>query len=267
MKRKKVLNIESCLTYTPVPKNNIVSFPSPVPSVPSAPKKNRNLNTDRLTKTKPIKDINQLDAVKEQLLYHFPKYGIRNYIIFCLGIHIGIRAGDLLTLRLKDIYDFKTRTVNTTFILKEEKTGKTNSVSLAPEVVEMISQYIQDLPDQSPDAPLFPSRKKQPKTTARSQKLLERGRDATGCLDVSSYGRILREIGNIVGIPHLCTHSMRKTYGYHFLTTWKNELIHGEIPASLYLQHHYNHCSMHETFSYIDISTDIDEAVARKQIF
>lgn len=256
---KGVLHIE---LHAIPPKNNILHL---VP--PSTPRQSRNLNTDRLTTTDPIKDPAQLEAIKEQLLYRFPKYGIRNYIIFCLGIHIGIRAGDLLTLRLKDIFNFNTRHVNPTFILKEEKTGKTNSLALGSEVVNILEDYISTLPDQSPNAPLFPSRKKQPKITAHSQKLASRGRDDTGCLDVSSYGRILREIGNALNIPHICTHSMRKTYGWHFITSWGNELINGQIPAITYLQNHFNHSSLTTTFKYIKMDEEINKAVAERQIF
>lgn len=216
--------------------------------------------------TTPVKTEEDLAAIKQQLLYHFPKYGIRNYLIFCLGIHIGIRAGDLLTIRLRDIFDFTTTSVKTSFLIVEEKTNKINELYLAQDLIDDLNSYILTLPTLDPDQPLFPSRKQQPKRSDRSINRLKNGRDDTGCLDVSSYGRILREIGKSCGITHLCTHSMRKTYGYSIVTSWGDKLIGGQFRPIDYVQHRFNHSKQTLTLGYIDIGSDIHKMVAEHQV-
>ena len=215
----------------------------------------------KLKTTIAVKKEDDLDAIKQELLYHFPKYGIRNFLIFWLGCHIGIRAGDLLTLRLRDIWDTNTHKVRNIFYIMEEKTDKIKEIRIRNEVLEAFNDYIPTLSDQSPDAPLFPSRKKAAKI---SKKSMNRDKDDTGCLTTDSYGAILREVGKALGIPHLCTHSMRKTYGYTLYTSYakNNQLVNGQYRPADFVQHEFGHKDLNITLKYIDIAGDAREEAA-----
>ena len=57
----------------------------------------------------PIRNVKDINKIKQYLL---GKKNKRDYCIFVVGINVGLRAGDLLSLKISDVTDGKTGNVN-----------------------------------------------------------------------------------------------------------------------------------------------------------
>lgn len=204
---------------------------------------------------RPVKDRETLEEIK-QLLMESGKYGYRNYAIFLLGINCGLRCGDVLQIRLKDIWDEEKQEVTGLTVL-EEKTRKTRkNIQFSEKIKEGLKGYILTLKDRDPESPLFPSRKKVKKK--------EQGvKDNTGCLTTDSYNDILKEIRKKIGMEHLSTHSMRKTFGYNVYKRNAGKLIAGEYMAIDIVQQMLNHSSPAVTLRYIGIEEEVQNEIYR----
>lgn len=53
----------------------------------------------------PIRNVKDINKIKQYLL---GKKNKRDYCIFVVGINVGLRAGDLLSLKISDVTDGKT---------------------------------------------------------------------------------------------------------------------------------------------------------------
>ncbi|HNW83842.1 MAG TPA: site-specific integrase [bacterium] len=171
----------------------------------------------------PIRDPDKIEAMKAVLR----KQSLRNYFLFVAGINIGIRIGDLLKLTVKDMS-------GSHIIINEQKTGKEKRFKINASLQQEVAEYIQGM---AADDYLFPSR--------------QGGRNVP--LSRISAWRIINEAAAVVGIPHIGTHTLRKTFGYHFYQKTKDIAL---------LQHIFNHSSPSVTLRYIGINQDIlDNAV------
>jgi integrase len=172
----------------------------------------------------PIRDIKDIENMKRVL----KKSGQRDYMLFLTGINTGLRISDILKLRVSDVKG------KSHISIKEKKTGKNKRLLLnAPFKVEL-DEYIADMKD---DEPLFKSQKgdNKPIGVVRAWGLLK---DAAEKCD-------LEEIG---------THTLRKTFGYHFYQQYKDVAL---------LQDIFNHSSPSVTLRYIGINADIvDTAIS-----
>ena len=162
----------------------------------------------------PIRDAKKV----EDISIHLRKGCERNYIMFTLGIYSGLRISDILKLRVKDVK-------NKEYInLREKKTGKQRIFSLNPFVRKEINNFCEE---KEMNEYLIKSR--QNKNTHLSRQM--------------AY-KIIREAGESQGIGNLGTHSMRKTFGYHFYKQYKDVVT---------LQKIFNHTDPSVTLHYIGI--------------
>ncbi|MED2940678.1 site-specific integrase [Cytobacillus horneckiae] len=170
----------------------------------------------------PIRDLEKITAMKQVLMnQHY-----RNYFLFVLGINTGLRISDLLTLRVGDVRD------RSHIIINEQKTGKLKRFKINQELQHHISDFTI-----SKDAAeyLFKSR---------------RGNDRIHRVQA---WKILNAAAGEVGLNEIGTHTLRKTFGYHFYQKYKDVAV---------LQQIFNHSSPAVTMRYIGINQDImDEAV------
>ena len=182
--------------------NNIIPFPGTSLTSPV-----------RRQTTSPIKDKDLLEAVKEQLLYSSKKYGLRNYMIFLFAIHTALRMGDVLTVRLQDIWDEQTLSIKPSCPILESKTNKIADLDFSDTLRKELKDYILTLPNRTPYTPLFPSQKTKSKSIPKNNKGIPTppDKDNTGCLDRKSMWRILHQIGETLDIEHLACHTCRKT--------------------------------------------------------
>ena len=175
----------------------------------------------------PIRDKEKIEQMKTEL----QKNGTRDYLIFCLGINTGLRISDIIKLKVKDILN-QDRTIKTHIDIIEEKTSKKKRFKINNSLVEDLKNYIGNM---NFEEYIFKSRKGINKPISR----------------VQAY-RILNNAGQNVGLDETGTHTLRKTFGYHFYNQTKDVAL---------LQELFNHSSPSITLRYIGINQDkIDQA-------
>lgn len=166
----------------------------------------------------PIRDKKKIKLVKTILKQN----SMRNYLLFLVGINSGLRISDILKLKVSDV-------MNKRYIeLKEQKTGKYKKIPITDSFNEPLKEYIIG---KNPQDYLFLSQ--------RGKKAITR---------VQAY-RIISEACLLAGITtKIGTHTMRKTFGYHFYQEKKDVAL---------LQNILNHSSPEVTLRYIGINQDI----------
>jgi len=175
----------------------------------------------------PIKNIKDIRRIKQYLL---GKRNKRDFLMFALGINIGLRVGDLLALRIEDVLEPETMTVARSVRIREQKTGKLREFELNTAAREAITLYMDSNTNWNKENYLFQSRKGAgPITTRAAHKIIK---------------STLRELG-IKG--NYGTHSLRKTFGYHrYANNVKLET----------LQKLFNHSSPATTLLYLGITRE-----------
>lgn len=166
----------------------------------------------------PIRDLKKLECMRSWLLKHGH---YRDYLLFVLGTNTGLRVSDLLNLRVGDVKEGYIR-------LREKKTRKARKHTLSPQLAEMIREYIHGKAD---NEYLFPSLRSPDRPLDRHQ----------------AY-RIINKAARACGVTErIGTHTLRKTFGYHFYKRY------GDVAL---LQEIFNHSSPSTTLRYIGINQD-----------
>jgi integrase len=170
----------------------------------------------------PIRDKEKIAAMKAELL----KTGRRNWFLFVFGINTGLRISDILKLKVKDVKG------KSHLMIYEQKTGKYKRFKINRELQQHILSYTANMDDEEY---LFKS--------LRSPFPIKR---------IQAY-KILNRAAKKIGISEIGTHTLRKTFGYHFYQRTKDVAL---------LQEIFNHSSPSITLRYIGINQDlIDKAV------
>jgi integrase len=133
-----------------------------------------------------ITDRKELDKVRNYL----KGKNYRDYLIFEIGIHTGMRASDLLKLRVKDVLDKE-------ILIKESKTGKKRDILFQDHIVKKVRGYAEDNFLHKNDY-IFLSKKvkKKPLTTGHARNIIK---DACEKCNISGkFGM----------------HTLRKVFGY-----------------------------------------------------
>lgn len=192
---------------------------------------NNNAVRVKADEVEPIKGINDIMKVKQYLI---GKENKRDYMLFVVGINVGLRAGDLLRLKIKDVLIDDTIVDKVT--VYEEKTDKKREFELNASSKGAIRLYLDTLKDVDYESYLFKSRK------------------GSGALTVESAHKIikttLREL-NIKG--NYGTHSLRKTFAYHI---YINNIRTSPTIINT-LQKMLNHSSASVTLRYIGITKEV----------
>lgn len=171
----------------------------------------------------PIRNKQKVKDIQEYL----KRENERNYIMFITGIYTGLRISDILKLKVKDT---KNKNVIT---LREKKTGKQRIIEINKFLKNEYKWYCEGKPD---DEYLIKSRETENKPLSRDM----------------AY-KIIRNIGKRFNIDNLGTHTLRKTFGYHYYQQTKDVVV---------LQQLFNHSSPSVTLRYIGIKQDsLNEAL------
>ena len=142
----------------------------------------------------------------------------RDVFLFLLGINTGLRMSDLVKLRKKDIVHSKNPTI------VEQKTGKKRTLYLGS-LQDLIKDYTKHLAE---DDYLFPS-------------------DKGGHLEVNTVYQMFQKVAALLGRQDIGTHTLRKTFGYHYYKRTKDIATLMEI---------FGHSSEKITKRYIGINED-----------
>lgn len=175
----------------------------------------------------PIRDPEYIRVMKQFLR----EKNERNYILFVTGINSGLRISDILPLRVLDAK-------RPYFTLREQKTKKQKRIAMTPSLQRELREYVKDKEDHEF---LFKSREGINKPIGRSM----------------AY-KILQEAAEFVSLEEVGTHTLRKTFGYHFYLQYKDVAL---------LQEIFNHASPDVTLKYIGINQDgMDKAIKEFRI-
>ena len=171
----------------------------------------------------PIRDLEKVRKIKELLLHR----SYRDYFLFFMGINSGLRISDILPLRVCEVK------AATHLKVREKKTGNTRRILITDTLRNEIQKYCHPLADSDY---LFPSRSgDKPISRVQAWNIINAAAREAGIQD---------SIG---------THSMRKTFGYHFYQKYKDLVL---------LQQIFGHSSQSVTLRYIGITDDmIDQAM------
>jgi integrase len=189
----------------------------------------------------PIKDVSTLRSVSQYLV---GKGRYRDNMIFILGINFGLRVSDLQQLRFAHILN-QDLTFKESFPILEKKTENTRTkkknryVTINSAVMDAVELYLEHNPNCSINDYLF-----------RSEG--NRGKNSGKPLSPRSFENIIKNIKDELKLPEkLCTHSLRKTFGYHqmAMSNFSNEKL-------LLLQEMFGHSSVSITLKYIGITQD-----------
>jgi integrase len=177
------------------------------------PKKGDRISVEPIRKIKDIKAISKLTQGNP-----------RDHLLFIMGINNGLRAGDLIKLKVKQVRYLK---IGDTLTIRESKTGKDNILVVNKTVYKALQNFFEnERPDD--DAFLFASRKGDNHIQSQAVSKL-----------VKKWTRAINLKGNYGA------HTLRKTWGYIQRT------FHGvgfEIICK-----RYNHSSPSITMRYLGI--------------
>jgi integrase len=182
----------------------------------------RGVHMGKSQTVQPIRSRAKIEEIKKLL----KEESERDYFLFVMGINCGLRISDMLKLKVGDVRGKQ-------YIkIKEGKTDKFKRFRINAALQKEINNYTEGMADEDY---LFPSRK--------GDKPITR---------VQAY-RILNKVAKKVGLEEIGTHTLRKTFGYHFYKKTHDVAM---------LQEIFNHSSPSVTKRYIGISQDeIDQAI------
>lgn len=165
----------------------------------------------------PIREAQKVRDIQEYLR----RTNERNYILFITGVYTGLRISDILRLKVKDVKGKK-------FIyLREKKTGKQNIIELNKLLQKEYKWFIDSKTD---DEYLIKSREGVNKALTRER----------------AY-EIIKSVGKDFKVENLGTHTLRKTFGYHYYKNTKDVAT---------LMKMFNHSDPSITLRYIGIIQD-----------
>ncbi len=178
----------------------------------------------------PIREQGKINAMKKNLLGD-RENGLRNHLLFTLGINSGLRISDLLKLKLGDVLLGEKGNTKDFITLRENKTGKAKQFPINDVSKKAIKMYLAPLESVDLNQFVFKSRKGENKSISR----------------VHAW-EILNKAAVEIGVNEkIGTHSLRKTFGYH---AYKKG-----VDLSL-LQQIFNHSAPSVTKRYIGITQD-----------
>ncbi|MCP3872129.1 MAG: tyrosine-type recombinase/integrase [Desulfobacteraceae bacterium] len=149
------------------------------------PKKGSKIEIEPIRKEKDIKSVLQLLSDKP-----------RDLLLFAMGINNGIRVGDLLQIRVRDVRYLKSGQVHQ---IIESKAKKKNVVVINKSVRKALDKYLSDGDHKEDMDYLFQSRK-----------------GDNSPLSVQSVHGLIKKWTSAINLKgNYGTHTLRKTWGYH----------------------------------------------------
>lgn len=141
-----------------------------------------------LKTVEPIRKLKDIKSISMMLITQ-----PRNHLLFTLGVNNGLRAGDLIRIKVGEV---KYKQIGESIMIVESKTNKRNQLMINKPVFESLHRYLTET-DHTDDDFLFKSRKGDfPISIAYLNRLIKRWTDSI----------------NLKG--KFGAHTLRKTWGY-----------------------------------------------------
>lgn len=175
----------------------------------------------------PIRSIEHINALKDYFLNSGKQsLRLRNYMIFVLGISVGLRGCDLLRIKIKDVLHANGYIVDE-LRAYESKTHKMNYPIINDIAKEAIANYLNSLPSFDVNDYLI-----------RSQGKIN--------MEENTLYNLLKDAQKALKLPYnLGAHSLRKTFSY-----WTIAMHPTDTTVLASLQEMLNHDSMKTTLHY-----------------
>lgn len=186
----------------------------------------------------PIRTVQEVQAAKQFFLDNGKTewHRLRNHMIFVIGVSTGLRGGDILNLRIRDVLTMNGG-INNYINIVEEKTSKNNDPRLNAEAKNAIGMYLDYLKN----------------NFSPNDYLVESQRGAK--MSTTQLYRILQKLETDLGLSyHIGAHTMRKTFAY-----WTIQMHKGDSNILIALQGMLNHSSPHVTLAYAGITKDEED--------
>lgn len=165
----------------------------------------------------PLRSAEEIQQFRQAL--QMSRTAERDLLLFDMGINTGLRISDLLPLKVGDVRG------KTSVAIREKKTGKKRTVFLHM-IMPEIAEYVEGKEEV---AYLFASQRTgQPISTTQAYRILQKAADLLGREDIG-------------------THTLRKTFGYHYYQQTK------DIATFMVI---FNHASQNVTKRYIGIEEE-----------
>lgn len=177
-------------------------------------------------KVEPIRDKN----IIRECMHYLESKNERDKIMFAIGIYTGLRIGDILKLRVRDVYR------KNKIVIKQEKTEKYIEIPINVELKKILNKYCES---KTPTEYLMKSRVgyNHPISKDRAYK-------------------IFKEMSEELGIEGIGTHSMRKTCGYHLYYSGGKDIVN--------VMNILGHKEPSMTLRYIGVTQDTKEKAIKK---
>lgn len=169
--------------------------------------------------------MNFVEPIRDADIFHdiqatLKRENVRDYVLIMTGTYTGLRISDILKLKVKDVKDKK-------YIdIREKKTGKRNLIEINPLLRKVYKEYCCDMDNED---------------------YLFRKSNLNKAISRNRAWRIMKDIGDRFGVDNLGTHTLRKTFGYHY---YKQT---GDIATLMQM---FNHSKESITLKYIGITQD-----------
>ena len=193
-----------------------------------------NNKTDRIVM--PIKNIEDIERCKEFLKNRvenapekYKKSYAKDLLLFKIGINVGLRINDLLSITWEDIFKPGTRQFNEYFVPKEQKTKKVRQIFINKSFRAAVKEYLKYVPNAKLEGYVF--------TNRQGNRLSD-----------ASVDKLMKLLEKELGLENLSTHSLRKTFAYHMYMQTQDISLVQEI---------LQHSSVAVTRRYLGISQDV----------
>lgn len=140
--------------------------------------------------------IRSYDDFKAIQQYYLDAGRVRDWAMWTIGVSLGLRISDLLSLRFGNLIDSDKKTFKPRIQIYEQKTGKLNNILITESVIDAMTKYLDSIKwEFDLDGFLFPSRK------------------TKGKMYEECGWRILSEAGKALNLPLVIgSHTMRKSF-------------------------------------------------------
>lgn len=218
---------------------------APKPSAPkqSQPDNKTSTGVRKADAAEPIRSKDDFDRMCKALMtVGAEENHVRNYTLFIMGTTLGLRAGDLLKLKVEDLFT-EDGAPRDHLVVFEQKTGKQTKNKITALAKNALETYAAQYPAQikKPALPVFFGKNKGEHMTR-----------------ANAYN-ILKLAGASVGLD-VSTHTMRKTYGYMANKAAQANGTAGEALETLQMK--YKHSDQRITMIYAGIGQDRIDALA-----
>lgn len=166
----------------------------------------------------------------------------RNELLFAIGINVGLRVSDLITLKWKNIFEEDMKTFKDASRKREQKTGKTKDICPNNCMKRYIMEYLSNtgIQPQSEEYVFISSRKDKngkfkPITDATVERMMK---------DIQKNCKLGFNVN---------THSLRKSYSYHLYMYLKEK--NDPFPLEK-VQKALNHRNSSDTLRYLGLTRD-----------